>query len=201
MNNTHLLTSLLPSQVSVVADFYSSYLQFKKADFHCDYLGMLSIKSVETTELAVALGNNVKGFNQAEWDKHKHKYAEMAALVKFGDNGLTVVRPQGGGAMTLYRLLLNTGDKELVYADPHDTDWSCGFTAADAPFYKAYWKPNDLGRALMEVRDSMADEIQLGIEFPPLMWRVSPEDKAVQVEDELSFYVEEEEEEDSAESN
>ena len=162
---------------------------------------MEGIMAAMFPELVNTLGGCVDSFDQAKWDGFKYGFATLAASLKFSSNGLTVIRPDHGKAMTLWRLLLSTGDKELVYADPHDTDWSCGFTAADAPFYKAYWKPNDLGRALMEVRDSMADEIQLGIEFPPLMWRVSPEDKAVQVEDELSFYVEEEEEEDSAESN
>ena len=90
--------------------------------------------------------------------------------------------------MTLYRLLLNTGDKELVYADPHDTDWSCGFTAADAPFYKAYWKPNHLGRALMGVRKRLRDTVALTLRPRPLKWKVSDLDKAVQEADEEAVF-------------
>lgn len=58
----------------------------------------------------------------------------------------------------LKRVLLDTGDRELVEASPRDRIWGVGFGAKNAEKSRGKWGLNLLGQALMEVRDRIRRE-------------------------------------------
>jgi ribA/ribD-fused uncharacterized protein len=61
-------------------------------------------------------------------------------------------------ARELKKMLLDTGDRELVEASPFDRIWGIGFKEEDAEENRERWGENLLGRALMEVRRRVREE-------------------------------------------
>jgi ribA/ribD-fused uncharacterized protein len=61
-------------------------------------------------------------------------------------------------AENLRRMLLATGERELVEASPSDRIWGVGFAERDAPRNRYRWGQNLLGRALMDVRTRLREE-------------------------------------------
>ena len=62
---------------------------------------------------------------------------------------------------------MDTGEKQLVEPRHDDPIWACGFTVKDVPFYKAYWKPNLMGKAVMEARARLLRNIDLAYPSRP----------------------------------
>lgn len=91
------------------------------------------------------LGRQVKGFDDAVWDRHKFNCILMGNYCKFAAN------PE------LRAYLLSTGDEILVEASPYDRIWGIGLAAEDARVTDpAQWLgENLLGFALMQVRDEI----------------------------------------------
>lgn len=92
-----------------------------------------------------SLGRQVKGFEQAVWDKVKYSIVLGGNYCKFSQN------------YTLRAFLLSTAEKILVEASPCDQVWGIGLSA-DAPDAEnplAWLGENLLGFALMEVRDEL----------------------------------------------
>ncbi|GKX52155.1 NADAR family protein [Budvicia aquatica] len=92
-----------------------------------------------------ALGQKIRHFDQALWDKAKHAIVLNANYYKFTQN-----RP-------MRDFLLSTGNKVLVEASPLDTIWGIGL-GEDNPnaINPNRWRgTNLLGFALMEVRDDL----------------------------------------------
>jgi ribA/ribD-fused uncharacterized protein len=61
-------------------------------------------------------------------------------------------------AQELKKMLLATGDRELVEASPVDRIWGIGFKEEDAERNRKRWGQNLLGKALMEVRKRVREE-------------------------------------------
>jgi ribA/ribD-fused uncharacterized protein len=61
-------------------------------------------------------------------------------------------------AENLRRMLLATGERELVEASPFDRIWGLGFAEKDAQRNRHRWGQNLLGRALMDVRTRLREE-------------------------------------------
>lgn len=60
-------------------------------------------------------------------------------------------------AENLRRMLLATGDRELVEASSHDRIWGVGFAERDAEKNRYRWGQNLLGKALMDVRTRLRE--------------------------------------------
>ncbi|KAI7513725.1 hypothetical protein KC347_g1163 [Hortaea werneckii] len=111
-------------------------------------------KMMETTVPAEhqALGRQAKGFNRPKWDEHKSRIVEEGNYHKF--------TKAKAGPEKMMRMLLDTGDRELVEASPTDRIWGVGFGAANADENRDRWGENRLGKAMMAVRDRLRAEDQ-----------------------------------------
>ena len=123
------------------------------------------------------LGRKVQGFDHAVWDKRTFSLFPSIALSSLSlrertDQGIcteigkfdVVVQASyykftiSRDAERLRRMLLATGERELIEASPFDCVWGIGFKQADAMLNREFWGENLLGKALMEVRKRLRDE-------------------------------------------
>ena len=58
----------------------------------------------------------------------------------------------------LKRMLLETGERELVEASPRDRVWGVGFGAKNAEKNRNRWGRNLLGLALIKVREELCQQ-------------------------------------------
>lgn len=95
-----------------------------------------------------ALGRKVRGFDVEKWSKVSRKIVYQANYVKFTSNE------------TLKKILLDTGDREIVEASPYDKIWGIGMGVDHADILdKTKWKGlNWLGEVLMQVREDIRKE-------------------------------------------
>ncbi|KAK3679267.1 hypothetical protein LTR78_000828 [Recurvomyces mirabilis] len=109
-------------------------------------------KMMETTVPAEhqALGRKAKGFNRKKWDEHKSRIVEEGNYHKFTK---CKEKPE------MRKMLLATGDRELIEASPTDRIWGVGFGAADAEANREDWGENKLGEAMMVVREKLRKEL------------------------------------------
>lgn len=91
-------------------------------------------------------GRSVRGFDQAEWERHRFELVVQGSVHKFGAD------PQ------LREYLLGTGARVLVEASPMDRIWGIGLAADDERAQDpARWRGlNLLGFALMEARQRLS---------------------------------------------
>ncbi|MCJ1229867.1 hypothetical protein MMC12_006537 [Toensbergia leucococca] len=95
-----------------------------------------------------SLGRQVKCLREDVWDLNKEKIVEEGNWNKFRD-----AEDNTG----LRRMLLGTGDRELVEASPGDKVWGIGYKAHDAEANRDKWGGNLLGKALMRVRSRLQE--------------------------------------------
>jgi ribA/ribD-fused uncharacterized protein len=90
-------------------------------------------------------GREVRGFDEAKWDREKRRIVTDGCQHKFGQNA------------ALRAFLLSTGDQVLVEASPVDRVWGVGLAADDdRAANPLLWRgDNLLGFALMEARDRL----------------------------------------------
>ena len=100
----------------------------------------------ETPGEAKALGRKVRGFDQGKWDAHCDRIVEEGQYLKFGQNE------------RLKKVLLGTGERELVETSPNDRLWGVGFNSEEALEHIGEWGENKLGKALMRARDRLRKE-------------------------------------------
>ena len=117
----------------------------KKAALFCDAEHRAEILSVRDPKRIKALGREVRGFEEAVWQRFRYAIVLNGSWLKFSQN------------RELRDFLLSTGDKILVEASPYDRVWGIGLTeheeAAENPLK---WKgENLLGFALTEVREEL----------------------------------------------
>lgn len=96
------------------------------------------------------LGRLVNNFNLRKWNEVCKDVVVKGNYAKFSQNE------------NLKKLLLETGDKELVEASSTDTIWGIGMGEYDTPFIydKSKWQgTNWLGECLMRVRDMLREEL------------------------------------------
>ncbi|CAG9983170.1 unnamed protein product [Clonostachys byssicola] len=90
-----------------------------------------------------ALGRQVKGFTEAEWDAVKFEVVQLANVAKFSQNE------------ELRAVLLGTGDRELVEAATNDHIWGIGMDEKQGRatmHTRENWGHNLLGKALVGAR-------------------------------------------------
>ncbi|KAF3905700.1 hypothetical protein AA313_de0200702 [Arthrobotrys entomopaga] len=95
-----------------------------------------------------ALGRQVPNFDEETWGKKRFEIVVKGNYLKFTQNE------------DLKKQLLETGNKELVEASPRDKIWGVGFGIVNAPSQRARWGLNLLGKALMEVRETIRKEAE-----------------------------------------
>ncbi|KAL6718898.1 hypothetical protein ACLMJK_003133 [Lecanora helva] len=121
------------------------YMMYQKAIIFKDYDIAKQIMLEPGPKRQKALGRKVKGFDHKKWDEEKEKVVEDGNWWKF-------TQPKEGD---MRKLLLETGDRELVEASPFDRIWGVGYSAATAEQNRANWGENLLGKALMRVRSRL----------------------------------------------
>lgn len=95
------------------------------------------------------LVREIKNFNPQEWLLHNVQVMRQALTYKFCQDE------------TLFKLLLETGDAYLLYANPADGFWGIGCTeeaAITGQVPSSHWGKNLLGNLLMELRTKLRTE-------------------------------------------
>ncbi|HWD06893.1 MAG TPA: NADAR family protein [Amycolatopsis sp.] len=121
------------------------YLMWRKATLFGDETAAAQILEAQHPRQAKALGQAVRGFDEAVW--HAQRFAIVVAgnTAKFGQNA------------GLAEYLARTGDRVLVEASPVDRVWGIGLGPGDQRVQEPRsWRGlNLLGFALMEVRQAV----------------------------------------------
>ena len=125
--------------------FTSEHLYMNaKALFFGDKEIAAQIIAAKTPREAKNLGRKVKGFDEKKWDEVKS--SAMISCLKYKALVCT----------EFYNALLDSVDKILVEASPHDKIWGIGMAANDPNILKTeLWGENLLGEALMIVRNNI----------------------------------------------
>ena len=90
------------------------YMMSQKALLFNDNETNLKIMQEKDPKTYKALGRQVKNFDPSLWDKNKFEIVVKGNIAKFSQNE------------ELKKFLLNTNDKILVEASPHDKIWGIG---------------------------------------------------------------------------
>lgn len=122
------------------------YMMAQKAALFGDDKTRARIMAATEPRTFKQLGQQVKPFDGAVWDSHKKDIVIKGNLVKFGQNE------------ALKSFLLSTGGKILVEASPYDHIWGVGMAENEPDIQNPHaWRgENNLGFALMEVRDALS---------------------------------------------
>lgn len=112
-----------------------------------------------------SLGRKVANFDEDVWKEHRERIVREGNYLKFtnvvSEEGLRLGESDSAPliGMSLRSLLVSTGYRELVEASPFDSIWGVGFRAEDAKkTSRELWGLNLLGKALMEVRETLRRE-------------------------------------------
>jgi len=118
------------------------YMMAEKARLFGDEAAHRAILAASSPTQIKRLGREVRGFTQSEWDNERERIVYQGNVAKFSQND------------ALRSFLLNTGDKVLVEASPHDRVWGIGLSEQEkAARNPLLWKgKNLLGFILMRVR-------------------------------------------------
>ena len=119
------------------------YMMAEKAKLFNDNDTYEKIIRASNPGKAKALGREIKGFYESEWEKCRFGIVVKGNMLKFGQNP------------DLKEYLINTGDRVLVEASPVDRIWGIGLEVDNQKIENPnLWRGlNLLGFALMEVRD------------------------------------------------
>jgi len=119
------------------------YMMAQKAILFGDRMTYKRIMASNQPREIKALGREISGFDQSEWDKNKYRIVLAGNVAKFSQNE------------PLKRFLAETGEAVLAEASPYDGVWGIGLSADshEAKDVKCWKGENLLGFALMETRD------------------------------------------------
>lgn len=139
------------SEIIIKGVTYSCAEQFMmamKAAFFCDFETQEKIMKTLEPSRQKSLGRTVKNFNVEEWSKVSRKFVYAANYAKFTQHP------------DLYKILMATGNKEIVEASPYDRIWGIGLGANDPRAQdKSQWQGlNWLGECIMKVREDLIKE-------------------------------------------
>ncbi len=123
------------------------YMMFRKAKLFKDEETAQEILKTSLPKDVKLLGRKVRNFDEEKWNKIKYKIVKDGNLLKFKSNKF------------LRDSLLSTKEMQLIEASPYDKIWGIGFNKYDAEKNKDSWGENLLGKALMEVREFLRQEI------------------------------------------
>ena len=118
------------------------YFQAMKATEFKDDETMKKIMKTKTSKAVKALGNKVKDYNEDTWKLRRDDVMKKAVRAKF------VQHPE------LRKRLVETGEKQIGFADARDNYWSIGTSMVqEKARLPAKWKgENHLGKIMMELR-------------------------------------------------
>ena len=124
------------------------YMMAEKARVFKDEEIRAKILSSSDPKVIKALGREVRNFDVKQWSAAAKDIVVKGNLHKFAQN------------IELFQFLHNTGNKVLVEDSPYDTIWGIGMKESDEGIANPHsWKGlNQLGFALMEVRDELLEE-------------------------------------------
>jgi len=122
------------------------YMMWRKALLFNDQAAAKQVLAARTPAQAKALGRQVYGYVDAEWEAARLEIVIEGNLAKFGQDP------------ALRTFLLGTGSRVLVEASPQDRVWGIGLVASDprASDPSSWLGLNLLGEALMEVRSRLS---------------------------------------------
>ncbi|KAL3420749.1 DUF1768-domain-containing protein [Phlyctema vagabunda] len=137
---------------SVIYKTAEQYMMHQKALLFSDADVAARILLAETPKEQKALGRQVKNFDEDIWIANRLRIVTEGSYHKFmhGLQDNTDLRDK----------LLATENRELVEAAPRDKIWGIGFSATNAEKNRQKWGQNLLGKALMEVRDQIREEVK-----------------------------------------
>ena len=121
-------------------------MMYHKALLMDDIEASIEILASRTPGEAKAEGRKVKGFKQEIWDAQCDRVVEEGQYLKFGQNA------------ELKKVLLGTGEREVVETSPNDRVWGIGFNSEEALEHVQKWGENKLGKALMRARERLRRE-------------------------------------------
>jgi hypothetical protein len=123
------------------------YMMYKKATIFGDYEIAKQILKQSDPREQKALGRKVKNFDVEKWNDYKFDIVCQGNLLKFFQNKEAMIE------------LLKTGNKILVEGSPYDKVWGVGLKWDDPKILseKNWQGENLLGKALMEVRETLKD--------------------------------------------
>ncbi|KAH0542704.1 hypothetical protein FGG08_002939 [Glutinoglossum americanum] len=131
---------------SVTFETAEQYMMYHKAILFDDPSIATQILGARTGRKQRALGRQVHDFDESTWSKNRSRIVQSGNLLKFSQDE------------ELKRILLETGDREIVEASPRDRIWGIGYGAKNAPSMREKWGLNLLGKVLMEVRKQIREE-------------------------------------------
>ena len=124
------------------------YMMYWKALLMGDDATAEKILAAKNPAEAKALGREVSDFDQEVWDANCDGVVERANLLKFSQDD------------RLRKILLGTGNREIVETSPNDRFWGIGFDTEHALSNEASWGQNKLGKALMRVREQLEKQLE-----------------------------------------
>ncbi len=96
-----------------------------------------------------ALGRSVKNFDNEIWNQSKYQIMLNGLRLKFGQN------------KSIANKLIQTNNKMLFEASPHDKIWGIGFSAKNViKIDKTLFGTNLLGKALVQIRSEYISSFQ-----------------------------------------
>ncbi|MGN6647680.1 MAG: NADAR family protein [Cytophaga sp.] len=121
------------------------YMMYSKAMLFNNSSIAEKILSTDDPRQQKELGRQVQGFDPVKWDARALEIVYKGNFAKFSQNE------------NLKKFLLDTGNKSLVEASPHDIIWGIGLSETDENrFDRTKWKgTNWLGEALVCVREDI----------------------------------------------
>lgn len=122
------------------------YMMYHKALLMKDTEVADKILETQTPAEAKSLGRQVKNFKQEIWDAECDRVVEQGQYLKFDQNE------------ELKKVLLGTGNREIVETSPNDRVWGIGFNTEEAEGRESEWGENRLGKALMRARSRLAGQ-------------------------------------------
>jgi ribA/ribD-fused uncharacterized protein len=124
------------------------YMMAKKALVFHDIIAYHQIMAAADPQKIKELGRNIRPFNNDVWIACREEIVYNGNLAKFRQNPV------------LLEKLLETGGSVLAEASPFDRIWGIGLSASDPSARdSSRWRgQNLLGKALMEVRATLAEE-------------------------------------------
>lgn len=142
----HPFSNLYPSKFEQEGRIYSSveqYIQSRKAEICGDFNAADRCMETSNSKKLFKVGKDVK--TTPEWERMRLTTMKTAVYMKFHQN------------QHLKKLLLSTGSRSLVAANPWDKFWGTGLHIGHPDCRDEYAWPgeNHLGRLLMEVRGDL----------------------------------------------
>lgn len=147
LSNHHIAKQKINNHVyNCNEQFYMS----EKALYFRDHATAEAILKEQSPGKQKTLGNNIRNFNQAQWEEKSLVIMEQGIRAKFTQNS------------KLQNFLLQTGTTQLLEANPKDSFWGVGMSIRNSKIWiKNSWVPtatNHLGRLLHELRRDLRPE-------------------------------------------